>query len=172
VFQSTATSVQCSTKTQTNILTNKKLQRVNTTMHLTNKKKRCSQQRKQQPTFLQIKNCCAVRFQKGVVNDAVNVRSIKPFHKQKAVPNCQQALNQPFPDHGGKCRRPMSQQTKLALPPAFAFFWMWTAWIVKSQLQSPSSQHNLTSSTPAQSCASCLHAKKLTRATTRPCQRC
>jgi hypothetical protein len=59
----TATSIQCSKKMQTNVLTNKKLQRVNTTNCLTDKKKKHAQ-RKQQPTFHQMKNHCTVCSQR------------------------------------------------------------------------------------------------------------
>jgi hypothetical protein len=42
-------------------------------------------------------NCYMVRFQKGIVNDVVNIRSVKPFHEQKAITQMQQTLNQPSP---------------------------------------------------------------------------
>jgi hypothetical protein len=41
------------------------------------------------------------RFQKGIVDDAVNTRRIKPFHEQ-TIPNAESSV----PDHRGECSRP------------------------------------------------------------------
>jgi hypothetical protein len=55
----------------------------------------------------QVNDNGTVRFQKGTVNDATNIRRIKPFHEQQKI---KFATESNPPDHRAECSRPMLQQ--------------------------------------------------------------
>jgi hypothetical protein len=54
----------------------------------------------------QVNDNGTVRFQKGIVNDATNIRRIKPFHEQQKIKFTTESNR---PDHRGECSRPMLQ---------------------------------------------------------------